>query len=45
MAGLAAAGMDDAAACVPALEAEGEASLLVEVELDPAGLQVAHRRR
>ncbi len=43
--GLAAAGMDDAAAGVPSLETERESSLVVEVELDAPLLQIAHRRR
>ncbi len=45
MAGLAAAGVDDAAAGVPALQAQRELAVLVEVELDAALAQVADRGR
>jgi hypothetical protein len=43
VAGLAAAGMDDAPARVATLQAEGEAALLVEVEDDAAGDELADR--
>ena len=45
MAGLAAAGVDDAAARVSALEARGELAVLVEVEDDAALAQLADRAR
>ena len=44
MTGLAAAGVDDPAGVVAALEPQGEAALMVEVEDDAALLQVPHRR-
>ena len=43
MAGLAAAGVDDAAARVAALEAQRQPALVVEVEDDAARLQLADR--
>ena len=45
VAGLAAAGVDDAAARMASLEAERQPSLVVEVEDDAARLQLADRRR
>jgi hypothetical protein len=45
VAGLAAAGVDDPAACVSALEAQAELAVLVEVEGDAAIAQLADRVR
>jgi hypothetical protein len=45
VAGLAAAGVDDAAAGVPSLEPQRELAVGLEVEGDAALAQLAHRRR